>query len=206
MGDGVSGRVALVYDGIAADYAIRNAAMPAELIEAGERFLALVEPGARVLDVGCGAGRDMAWLEGRGAPVIGADLSRGMLAQARAVARGGLVRMDLRRLAFAARCFGGVWCMASLLHLPKAEAPAILRELRRVLVPGGPLCLGLQAGAGEGWERGPYGEVERFFARYRLPEAAALLREAGFAVAEQRDQGRSGARHWLQFMATAPRA
>lgn len=206
MGDGVSGRVALVYDGIAAEYAARNAAMPPELVAAGARFLALVGPGARVLDAGCGAGRDMAWLEGRGATVVGVDLSPGMLAQARAIARGDLVRLDMRHLAFAERCFGGVWCMASLLHLPKAAASAALGELRRVLVPGGPLCLGLQAGTGEGWERGPYGGVERFFARYRLPEAAALLREAGFAVAEQRNQGRSGARHWLQFMTTAPRA
>ncbi len=52
---------------IAADYAVINAAMPPPLAELATRFLARLSPDARVLDVGCGAGRDMAWIEAQGA-------------------------------------------------------------------------------------------------------------------------------------------
>jgi hypothetical protein len=45
---------------IAADFAQRNAAMPPALVDLGARFLALAGSAARVLDAGCGAGRDMA--------------------------------------------------------------------------------------------------------------------------------------------------
>ncbi len=201
--DAVGRRIGAAYDRIAADYAVRNAAMPSDLLALGVRFLTLVGPGARILDAGCGAGRDMAWLEGQGAVVTGIDLSRGMLAQARPGTRGNLVRMDLRRLALRSGRFRGVWCMASLLHVPKADAPDALRELRRVLAPGGALCLGLQEGEGEAWERVPYGTVERLFARYTPEEVEALLDRAGFTVREWH-ANRAGARRWLQFLAAAP--
>ena len=164
-------RMQAVYDQIAGEYAARTAAMPAELVNAGTRFLALAGPGARILDVGCGPGRDMAWFEAQGAAVTGVDLSAGMLRQAGTRVRGALVQMDMRRLAFPDRTFRGVWSSASLLHLPRAEAPGALAEMRRVLVPGGAFFLAIQEGEGEGWESGRFENVERFFVRYSQDEA-----------------------------------
>ena len=51
------------YDLIAQEYAVRHQAMPPRIVELGERFLGYLAPGSRLLDVGCGAGRDMAWME-----------------------------------------------------------------------------------------------------------------------------------------------
>ena len=135
--------------------------------------------------------------------VTGIDPSSGMLAQARARVRGDQLRMNLCRLAFSAGRFQGVWCMASLLRLPKAEAPDALGEMRRVLLPGGALLLGLQEGEGEIWESAPYGTAERLFVRYTPGEAEALLNLAGFSVHE-RAANDAGRRRWLQFLATAP--
>jgi ubiquinone/menaquinone biosynthesis C-methylase UbiE len=135
--------------------------------------------------------------------VIGADLSSDMLTQARRQARGPLLRMDLRALAFGADSFAGVWCIASLLHLPKAAGADALGEIRRVLRPAGVLALSVQEGAGEDWEAGPFGAEERFFARYTAPELAELLRTSGFTVTYQaRNAGPQ--RHWLQFLARCP--
>ncbi|HEV2107801.1 MAG TPA: class I SAM-dependent methyltransferase [Thermomicrobiales bacterium] len=193
----------MAYDRIAADYAVRNAAMPPALIELGGRLLERTGPGARVLDAGCGVGRDMAWLEAHGARVIGVDISAGMLAEARTRASGPLLRLDMRSLAFADDSFDGVWCVASLLHLPKSDVPPTLAEFHRVLVPGGTIVLSLQHGAGEEWERDPYGKgTRRFFARYSLGEATTLLTGAGFMVIE-RGSDVARARHWLSFLATA---
>jgi ubiquinone/menaquinone biosynthesis C-methylase UbiE len=195
------------YDQVAEDYAARNGVMPEELIRFGMRFLARVGPAARILDLGCGAGRDLAWLVMRGARAVGVDLSAGMLAQARTTAPGPLAQMDMRGLAFPAGCFDGVWCVASFLHLPKADAPGALREMRRVLRPGGPLFLGIQEGSGEGWEGwapGPYAHVQRLFARYSPQEVEGLLANAGFTVVE-RGSSQAGTRRWLQFLAVRDR-
>jgi SAM-dependent methyltransferase len=191
------------YDRIAARYAAVNTDMPPETLAAAEHFLGLVESNARILDLGCGPGRDMAWFEAHGAAVVGVDLSVGMLAQARLRASGPLVQMDMRHLAFQTGVFQGIWCNAALLHLPKREAPAALAEIHRVLTPGGMLSLSIQEGAEEVWERDPYcGIVERFFARYGGAEMLALLEGSGFAVQEHTfDQGK--VRRWLRFLATA---
>ncbi len=199
----VGDRVRVAYDLIAPAYAVRNAAMLLILAGLAERLLKRAGSGAPILDVGCGAGRDMAWLESRGADALGVDTSAGMLAEARPRVRGALLQMDMRTLAFADKSFEGVWCVASLLHLPKADAPRALREFHRVLAPGGTIVLSLQEGAGEDWETDPYGKgTERFFARYSLGDATALLTETGFTVIERGSEV-AGTRHWLFFLATA---
>ena len=154
----MNGRMRAAYDVVAAEYAANNAEMYPELVEYGGYLLAHVDTGGRVLDLGCGPGRDAAWFAANGANVTGADLSRGMLSLAYATARRPFVQLDMRRLAFRGGAFAGVWCMASLLHIPKADAPGVLREIRRVLAPGGALALGLQRGDSEGWEDAPLRE------------------------------------------------
>ncbi|MDQ3703491.1 MAG: methyltransferase domain-containing protein [Chloroflexota bacterium] len=156
-----------------------------------------------LLEAGCGHGRDMAWLEAAGAAVVGIDLSAGMLAQARARASGSLIQADLRCLPLASGHFHGAWCSASLLHLPKVDAPSALAELRRSLVLGGALLLSLQEGTVEIWERGAYGDpdAERFFARYGPDEVEALLARAGFVVHERTSEA-AGPRRWLRLLAT----
>jgi SAM-dependent methyltransferase len=119
----ISRRIAAAYDQVAEAYAEKNAVIPPAYLDLGPRFLALASPGPRVLDVGCGAGRDLAWLTQQGAVVVGADRSSGMLAQARRFPAGGVVQADMRMLPFRDAVFGGVWCSASLLHLPKLDAP-----------------------------------------------------------------------------------
>jgi SAM-dependent methyltransferase len=194
-------RIQAAYDGMAAAFAEANRAMPAAIAEAAERFRALIGTGALVLDLGCGAGRDLAWLTARRVDVVGVDLSRGMLAQARSRSSGPLLQMDMGRLAFRTGCFEGVWCNASILHLPKPEAPDALAEIARVLVPNGSLFLTVQEGEGEGWEEhSPYGGAGRFVSRYRAEEMEALLVQAGFAIHDRRLDA-AGARRWLQYLA-----
>jgi ubiquinone/menaquinone biosynthesis C-methylase UbiE len=196
-------RIRAAYDQIAPRFATMHGAMPGNYLEIGARFLMLAGPSLRVLDVGCGAGRDMAWLEAQGAQVIGVDLSAGMLAQARrhSGVRGPLMQMEMRALGLPSRAVSGVWCSASLLHLPKADAPAALAEMARVLRSGGVMMLSLQEGEGEGWEPGLINDVERFFARYRPAELAVMLERAGFAMHEQRSDD-AGSRRWLTMLAT----
>jgi ubiquinone/menaquinone biosynthesis C-methylase UbiE len=186
------------YDQIAPLFAERNAAISGDLEAQALRLLERLPPGARILDLGCGPGRDLAWLEAHDRCVFGADLSRGMLRQARQVTRAPLCQMDMRSLGFPPAAFQGVWCCAALLHLPKNLLPGALAEIARVLVPGGFLSLTVQMGDGEGIEPVPYqNSLERFFARYQPSEMEFFLEQGGFTILQHGES--IYARHWLWY-------
>lgn len=174
------------YDRIAAPFAERTWALPLDATRTA--FLAPLEaqhPGRAlcVLDAGCGPGRDVAWFRGRGHRAVGADLSAGMLAEARRrVPDAPFVRMDLRTPAFAVRRFDAVWLCAALLHVPKAEWLPTLRRYH-ALLGGGRLFLSVKQGVGEGLVALP-GDAggERFFSYAAEDELAATLAAAGFRV------------------------
>lgn len=199
----VSKGVQAAYDQIVEEYASRNHARLADnLISQAQHLLRQTGAQAHLLDVGCGTGRDMAWLEARGATVIGIDLSTKMLAYARRYVAGVLVQMQMQTLAFHAGQFDGAWCCASLLHLPKREASGALKEIRRVLKLNGSLLLSIQAGSGEGWEESYVAGASRFFARYTSDEMTTLLARSNFAV-QAIESSHTGAREWLSFMGLA---
>lgn len=165
------------YDRIAAEYAQNT--WHIRLERALDSFARYLIPAARVLDLGCGPGRDLELLRQRGYRVIGADLSPGMLREAHARVGGALVCGDMCALPFAAQSFDGVWLCASLLHLPRADAPRALAEARRILRATRPLFVGVQQGTGERWVET---SGARLFTYYQADELAALVRAAGFIV------------------------
>lgn len=193
----------LAYDEIAPTYAqYKSDTMAENLLALAQKLVAHSRSGSHLIEVGCGVGRDMAWFEAQDLQVTGVDLSSGMLAIARRFVRGGLSLMDMRQLAFVDEQFDGAWCCASLLHLPKTEAPRALREMRRVLKPASLMILSIQAGAGEGWEGGYVEGVKRFFARYSAQEMTQLLTASRFVV-QVVQEAQAGKRQWLGFVAQA---
>jgi SAM-dependent methyltransferase len=107
-----------------------------------------------LLDLGCGAGRATHFLAERGFAVVSVDASLAGLALAQRVApQLPLLLGDARQLALAACSVDGVYCFGPLHEFtgPTADADvaAILTETRRVLRPGGTLCLTVLAGEPE---------------------------------------------------------
>lgn len=193
------------YDQVAAQYAAKNAQIFPEMLSAADWLLAQVPDGARLLDLGCGPGRDLAWFAQQRPSIrrFGADLSTGMLAEARQRSHAALCQADMRRLGFASASFAGLWCVAAMLHLPRAEAPRAVAEMARVLVPGGVLHLCVQKGSGEGLEKSLYDPpVERFFASHQPEELSEMLVTAGFTILNTGDY--TVVRHWLWFQARKP--
>ena len=160
-----------------------DAARPRALFERGwlDRFLALVPPGAPVLDLGCGAGEPIAaYLMGRGRPVTGLDLSPAMLALARARWPEGDWRIgDMRALDLPER-FGGVLAWDSFFHLTACEQRGALPRMTAHLRPGGALLLtvGPQASVAIGSVAGR----PVHHASLELSEYAAILERAGLRV------------------------
>jgi SAM-dependent methyltransferase len=171
------------YDGNAAAYAARWGDL--RLDRALHAFACRLASRRRVLDLGCGPGRDVGFLGRLGCQVVGLDLSSGMLLEARnRLPHATLVRADLRRRPLVSACFDGVWACASLVHLPRASLPAALHEVVRLLRrPAGVLYLALKAGRGERYLNGP-GGWSTFFTFYQPAEVENHLQRTGLQVLE----------------------
>ena len=96
-----------------------------------------------MLEVGCGAGQCARWLAGRGARVVGIDLSAGMLARARTLSGrpgaprvAGFLQSDARRLPLADGSVD-LACTAFGALPFVADPELVMREVARVLRPGG---------------------------------------------------------------------
>lgn len=116
--------------------------------------------------------------------LIGVDLSEGMLRVARREHPGvPLIRGDLVDLPLADGELAAVLAWYSLIHLPDADLPAALTELRRVTRPGGALLVGMQAGTGVRPIERPYGHDVRLTAfLHDTARVAADLVTAGFSL------------------------
>lgn len=113
-------------------------------IKAEMRQLAAVAPGEVVVDLGCGAGHDLAELARSGHRAVGMDRSSVMLgaAQARLAAaafRPGLARALVEALPF--RTGAVAACLADRVLQHVADPAAVLAEVRRILSPGGRLVI-----------------------------------------------------------------
>ncbi|GIH15389.1 class I SAM-dependent methyltransferase [Rugosimonospora africana] len=130
-----------------------------------ERFLARLREGrcARLLELGPGTGEDSVFFRDNGIDVVAVDLSPAMVARCRE--RGIEAHlMELMSLDFPPGSFDAGYAMNCLLHVPNADLPAVLRNIRSVLRPGGLFFLGEWGGDGtEGvWDRDGY-DPPRFF-------------------------------------------
>lgn len=109
---------------------------------------------ALVADLGCGPGRVAAHLAARGLPVVGFDLSPAMVAAARTAHPD--VRFEeapLSSVPLADGSLAGAVCWYSIIHTPPDRLDEVWAELARLLVPGGWVLLGFQAGDGEAVHR-----------------------------------------------------
>jgi SAM-dependent methyltransferase len=101
--------------------------------------------GARILDLPCGYGRHAALLSRLGFHVVGVDLSRAMLAEARRRFTEGprlcFRRADMRRITYHAQFDAIVNLYTSFGYFTPAENEAVLRRMARALRPGGRLLL-----------------------------------------------------------------
>jgi SAM-dependent methyltransferase len=134
------------YDRNTKDYVERTEFV--DMSDVHARFLAHVPAGGRILDAGCGSGRDSLAFQRLGYDVVPMDASIEMVRHASA--RLGKPGLHLRHedIDFV-EAFEAVWSNASLLHVTHAELPAVLRKYRDALVPGGVLFASFKHGEGQ---------------------------------------------------------
>jgi SAM-dependent methyltransferase len=132
-------------------------------------------PPFAILDFGCGPGRDLKTFADMGHTAIGLEGADRFAAMAREFSGCEIWLQDFLQLDLPAGRFDGIFANAALFHVPKAELPRVLKELRAALKRGGVLFSSNPHGNNdEGWNRG------RFGAYHDLEAWRGFLSAAGF--------------------------
>lgn len=118
----------------------RNQRLPTDMYALLQRYFMR---GGKTADIGCGAGRDVAWLNEHGFPAVGYDAAEGLLAQAAA----DYPSLNFRRDALpdlnsiASDSYDNVLCETVLMHLLPDEITRACARLMDILRPNGTLYL-----------------------------------------------------------------
>ena len=171
-----------------------------------DAFLDRLTPGARILELGCGGGRDAAHMARRGFAVDATDGTPAMVRKARE--RTGL---DVREMRFdqlhSADDYDAVWAHACLLHVRRADLPDILSRIGTALRPGGWHYASFKLAGPEN----PVEGRDRHGRLHNFPDAGwveSIYREAGFRIEEAlvfRGDGADGVvRDWIAVTVRKP--
>ncbi len=196
------------YERNAADFAARTVDAP--MGDALSAFAALLPAGARVLDWGCGSGRDSRALRRLGFDVTSVDASSSM-AEAALAATGTTVRVERFDELDEAGAYDGIWACASLLHVRPEGLPDVLARAARALGEKGVLYCSFKRGAtcgrrdGRDFRNGDSHDDGRWFTDLEADALAGLL-EPRFDVVRMWESpdvrpGR-GDEPWLNCLAT----
>ncbi|MDE8556368.1 class I SAM-dependent methyltransferase [Pantoea vagans] len=111
-------------------------------------FVSCLPPGARILDAGCGSGRDVKAFGEMGFAVEAFDASAELVALACQLSGKPVTQMRFQDVN-AVEKYDGIWCCASLLHVSDAELPEVMTKLAIAMKPDGIWYLSFKYGRGE---------------------------------------------------------
>jgi SAM-dependent methyltransferase len=144
----------------------------------------LPSPGATVLDVGAGSGRDAAWLAANGYDVVAVEPSDAMLALARERHPSDRIHWisdslpDLAKVRRLGLSFDLILLSAVWMHILPAARQRTLRKLATLLAPKGRIAISLRLGTPD---------TERAMYEVSLPELASLAQQFGLRIVRTTD-------------------
>jgi SAM-dependent methyltransferase len=137
----------------------------------------------KIVDLGCGNGRDAYWLSNMGYKVVGVDISKEMvrLSKVKNPELEFFVK-SFYELDFAKKSFEGFWAANSLLHIPKRNIAGVLKNIAFILKSGAIGFISLKEGNGEKMTEWRQSGYKRYFIYYRQDEFAKILKQNGFEI------------------------
>ena len=143
----------------------------ANLISIQNRFLSHIKTGRKILDLGCGSGRDARYFLDRGYEVEAIDGSSEMCRLAATLLSQSVKQMLFQDLQDIDR-YDGIWACASILHMKKAELPDMFRKIDVALKKEGVFYTSFKHGTFEGMRNG------RYFTDLDKPALELILKDA----------------------------
>ena len=150
----------------------------ADMSECRNRFLSCLQPGSRILDAGCGSGRDTLAFLSAGYEVDAFDASE-EICQIASKRTGVAVRQQRFEKLEGQDTYDGIWACASLLHVAAEDLPDVLKRLYRLIKKSGVIYVSFKFGDGERQKDG------RYFNDMSEESLNRLLCDAGFIVKEE---------------------
>lgn len=148
------------------------------------RFIALMPKNGKILDVGCGSGRDVQYFLDYDLQPIGIDASQELIKEAKKRVPDGIFeKMDMLDLKFEKLNFDGIWALDSISYLEKKLIPKLLKEFNKILKPNGILFISVRQGEGEKLiSHEKLGKEEILISFYSQLEIEDLLKQADFEI------------------------
>ena len=140
-----------------------------------ELLASKLEPGARVLELGCGNGDDARALAQHGFEVTGVDL----VARAEGI---DLIEADFLELRLPSSSYDACVSFYVFNHVPRERLAGLLTEIHAWLVPGGWFMHAFGQSDDPGWTGTWIDEAPVFFSSYPRDVNSRLVREAGFEL------------------------
>lgn len=141
------------YDQYARQYA--ESTQSVDFHDIQDIFLSYLQPSGRILDLGCGAGRDTKYFLSKGYQTAAIDASGQMCQQASKYCGIQVKQMDFRQL-HVQNEYDGIWACASLLHVSAAQLPEIFQRIFEALKNDGILYCSFKYGDFEGIRNNRY--------------------------------------------------
>lgn len=107
-----------------------------DMMETYEEFLKYVKPEGKILDAGCGSGRDTVFFLRKGLAVVSLDASDEMVRLSSELTGQNTIKMQFQEIGFIKE-FDGVWACASLLHVSREEIDDVITRIASSLKPEG---------------------------------------------------------------------
>jgi len=155
-----------------------------------DQFAGRVRSLGWVCDLGCGPAQIARYLRDRGLNSLGVDLSAGMLAEARRLNPDlRFVQSSMLALGLRGGAFGGVAAFYSIIHIPRPQVVDALKEILRVLQPGGLLLMAFHLGSEDSHHEELFGRpVSLGVALFTSEEMSRYLKTAGFAIEQTQER------------------
>lgn len=147
-----------------------------------QRFISMLPGQSRVLDLGCGPGRDLDIFANGGHTVTGVDLNVDFVKMAGS--RHDVHLADMRQLTtlFSDNEFDGIWAQASLVHLSGDDARCVLADCLQLLTSNGIFYTCVPTTGETGWKTEQDGT--RWYTVWPETSFVTEIEEAGFLIAE----------------------
>lgn len=154
--------------------------------------------GEKVLDIGCGTGKDTEFLEKQGFNVTGIDLSEEMISYCKQNRSGQFIKKDIRDIDFEEDTFDGIWCSAAIFFIPEEDMRKVVSEFREIIKPQGLLYINFKQVQGEESDVSKKEQIQHTVAK---DEAQSILEENGFKIDKFTESSSEGGSVFLNFFA-----
>jgi len=136
-------------------YEFYNNTISAEMDSLYKSFLEYVVPGGKILDAGCGSGRDSLYFKNQGFSVTAFDASEEMVKLSSRLIKQEVLLMRFEELKLDEQ-YDGIWACASLLHVRRQDSVNVIRNLAKFLKGTGVFYMSFKYGDKEYEKDGRY--------------------------------------------------